>query len=317
MQLTSSQSDSSFEPQFDGQLFYGLEQEPGGTEIKTNLAEIREISKRLNAGVEVVDNADTISPSSMTINFEGEDLPIKRRDVHLGKFINDVVDDPVLETISVYELAKPQEMVESWMANDGETANDSDPFGVVMWPGSIIAAGELVKNREFISDAKTVLILGAGTGVEAQVAAKLGAKKVIATDNNGLTLTLLDHSVKAAGLVDTVQSAEFDIFSDRELPDADVVVAADVLYNPELAQQVGRRCQEVLCRSPRPMLIVTDSQRFHGTDFLESLNQEREAENLLEWEEVGLDRLTVAGILVEDDQEVNIKARLLSVKQSL
>ena len=65
------------------------------------------------------------------------------------------------------------------------------------------------------------------------------------------------------------------------------------------------------------MLIVTDSQRFHGTDFLENLNQEREAENLLEWEEVSLDRLTVAGILIEDDQEVNIKARLLSVKQSL
>lgn len=196
----------AFEPRFDGQLFYGLEQEPGGIEIKTNLAEIRKISKRLNAGVELDDDGNTVSSSSTTINFEGEILPIKRREVPLGKFITSVADDPALKTLSVYELASPQAMVESWMANEGETENDGDPFGVVMWPGSIIAAGELIKRRELIAGNKTVLILGAGTGVEAQVAALLGAEKVIATDNNMLTLALLKHSVSAAGLVDKVQS---------------------------------------------------------------------------------------------------------------
>ena len=73
----------------------------------------------------------------------------------------------------------------------------------------------------------------------------------------------------------------FDVESDEPLPQADVVVAADVLYNKELAIEIGKRCYEVLSintdKVHRPSLIVTDSQRFHGTDFLTELNSKLEA----------------------------------------
>ena len=51
---------------------------------------------------------------------------------------------------------------------------------------------------------KTVLILGAGTGVEAQAAAKLGASEVIATDINKLTLKLLNYGAEYSGFTDVI-----------------------------------------------------------------------------------------------------------------
>jgi len=54
-----------------------------------------------------------------------------------------------------------------------------NPFGVIMWPGSILASKELANHVDEVHNS-TVLVLGAGTGVEAQCAALLGASKVIA-----------------------------------------------------------------------------------------------------------------------------------------
>ena len=51
---------------------------------------------------------------------------------------------------------------------------------------------------------KTVLILGAGTGVEAQAAAILGASEVIATDINKLTLKLLKYGAEFSGFTDVI-----------------------------------------------------------------------------------------------------------------
>jgi predicted nicotinamide N-methyase len=74
-----------------------------------------------------------------------------------------------------------------------------DPFGVVMWPGSILASMELLKHHyrcpQSRIENKTVLVLGAGTGVEAQVAGLLGARKVIATDINQMAMRLLKYAI--------------------------------------------------------------------------------------------------------------------------
>ena len=93
------------------------------------------------------------------------------------------------------------------------------------------------------------------------------------------------------------------------------MVVADVLYNEELSIQIGQRCQEVLSRNPPTKLIVTDTQRFHGTDFLVELNKEREKDGLfrLEWEEHVLNSVTASGVVIEEDQTYDAKTRLLSV----
>lgn len=103
----------------------------------------------------------------------------------------------------------------------------------------------------------------------------------------------------------------FDLFWDEALPRCDVLVAADVLYNEALAQRVGERVLEVLERNPRPKVIVTDSQKFHGTDFLRGLNRKK-GWNLV-WEEYLMKNHTGSGLLVEGDQVYDVKARVLVV----
>lgn len=180
------------------------------------------------------------------------------------------------------------------------------------WPGSILASREMELHKNNIKN-KTVLVLGAGTGVEAQAAAMLGASKVIATDINKLTLKLLKYGADFAGLADIIDCREFDLFSKDKLPECDIVIAADILYNERLAAQVGVRCREIFEREPQPKLIVTDSQRFHGTDFLIALNQERNDASKLCWGYHVLSNVTGSGVAIDGDQTYDVKTRMLSI----
>ena len=122
-------------------------------------------------------------------------LPILSRTLPLG--IN--IEGKELSA-TVWEVEHPSEMMEMWWsAGAADKAKVGDPFGVVMWPGSVMAAREMARHRDEIKG-KTVLLLGAGTGLEAQAAALLGAEKVIATDINKLTLKLLKYGAEKAGL---------------------------------------------------------------------------------------------------------------------
>ena len=170
-----------------------------------------------------------------------------------------------------------------------------------------------------------VLVLGAGTGVEAQTAALLGAKKVIATDINPLSLQLLEYgAIRIEGIASEVVEAKyFDLFSSDPLPECDILVAADTLYNADLARQVGHRLHEAIIRSfedglTPTRIIVTDSQKFHGTNFL--AEQEMMALNVilkegkwkpLQWELETLNDFVGSGVLIDDDQTYDVDVRLL------
>lgn len=235
--------------------------------------------------------------------------------------------------VTVWEMDKPSDLIQEWWSIDESerSARVGDPFGVVMWPGSILAAKELMKlhhspplKSPIVNS--TVLVLGAGTGVEAQTAALLGAKRVIATDINPLTLKLLEYGANDDQRIgDTFEGRFFDIFSDLPLPAADVIIAADVLYNPELAKQVGRRLHEAIVRSfdagaSPTKVIITDSQRFHGTDFLEEVFELRELNamfkegnyELLRWETQKLESVCGSGVLIDEDQTYDVDVRMIS-----
>ena len=240
-------------------------------------------------------------------------------------------DEKKLE-VTVWEMDKPSDLIQEWWSIDEaeRSARVGDPFGVVMWPGSILASQELMTQHfsspemSPVSNA-TVLVLGAGTGVEAQTAALLGAKKVIATDINPLTLKLLEYGAKCDDRIgDTIDAKFFDLFSNEPLPKCDVVIAADVLYNADLAKQVGRRLHEAIVRSfdegsPPTKVIITDSQRFHGTDFLVEVDELRELNELfaeneweqLRWERQNLTNVCGSGVLVDEDQMYDVSARMI------
>lgn len=240
-------------------------------------------------------------------------------------------------------IENPSSLIEKWWSTSSTIATISskttkveDPFGVISWPGSIIASRELAQQHASSSLSSpildsTVLILGAGTGVEAHAAALLGAKHVLATDVNPLSLALLEYGIQQSGLNDVVHCQEFDLCSDENLPESDIVIIADVLYNQDLAKQVGRRCQEILLskqqnnNNKKRALIVTDSQRFHGTDFVPALNRALQSKlnangnddginsELLTWEEYFLKGFTGSGILIPEDQTYDVHTRMLSV----
>jgi predicted nicotinamide N-methyase len=243
-------------------------------------------------------------------------VPIISRTIHIANDMN----------VTVWEMESPSEIIQEWWSIDESerTSRVGDPFGVIMWPGSILASRELMKQHKAVSNA-TVLVLGAGTGVEAQAAAKLGAKKVIATDINPLSLQLLEYGAERIEGIppDVIHAKNFDLFSSDPLPECDILVAADTLYNADLAKQIGVRLHEAIVRSfedghTPTRIIVTDSQKFHGTDFL----AEQEMIDLnaifhdgkwkpLQWELETLKNFCGSGVLIDDDQVYDVDIRVI------
>jgi len=239
-------------------------------------------------------------------------IPIVSRTVSISGSDDD--DYAGIPNVVIWELKEPSVSINAWCIDEPDDTV-SDPFGVVAWPGSVTASRELIKCGDNGIRNTTVLVLGAGTGVEAQVAALMGASRVIATDANELTLRLLRHGAEMAGLDCIIECKVFDLFSGEKLPDCDIVVAADLMYSKEIAKQLFRRCIEFLNR-PHPVgtskLIVTDSQRFHGTDFLRDI-QEQTDHTQATWVEQSLQNFTGSGVAIEEDQTYNVKTRLLKI----
>lgn len=239
-------------------------------------------------------------------------MNVRSRDVPLGDF-----------NVTVWELEKPSELMQEWWAidEDERSARVGDPFGVVSWPGSVVASKLL--SEEDLTNA-TVLTLGAGVGVETQAAAILGARHVVATDINPLTLKLLKFGADCEERIEdgVVEAMRFDLFSNDPLPKSDVIIAADVLYNSRLAKRIGKRIHEAIVRSfdegDAPVkLIVTDSQSFHGTDFLQEpelkdLNAmfKEESWEELRWEDTKC-RFCGSGVMIDADQVYDVDVRTM------
>ena len=227
--------------------------------------------------------------------------------------IIDVVSRSVQVTedwsLTIWEKHEPADTVEHYWNTQGGCAKALDPFGLVNWPGSVVAAQELLKYKDEIQNA-VVVIIGAGTGVEAQAIAMLGAKKVIATDYNPTTLKLLEYGASNAGLENVITTQHFDLFSTERIPDCDILIAADVMYSEKLSTILSNRCREALRKANPPKILVSDSQRF--ADFVPRLRQQL-GDDSLHWEERLLDSFTGSGVMINDDQTYDVKARVLAI----
>lgn len=121
-----------------------------------------------------------------------------------------------------------------------------------------------------------------------------------------------------------MEAKYFDLFSEEALPACDILIAADVLYNPDLANQVGRRLHEAIVRSfeegkSPTKVVVTDSQKFHGTNFLEEVAELKELNTMFEegdweqlkWETEKLENVCGSGVLVDEDQVYDVEIRMI------
>eukprot|EP00547_Thalassionema_nitzschioides_P006686 CAMPEP_0194218606 /NCGR_PEP_ID=MMETSP0156-20130528/24138_1 /TAXON_ID=33649 /ORGANISM="Thalassionema nitzschioides, Strain L26-B" /LENGTH=265 /DNA_ID=CAMNT_0038948017 /DNA_START=73 /DNA_END=870 /DNA_ORIENTATION=- len=242
--------------------------------------------------------------SSSTRQIELEDggtMEIIPRTVH-------ITDD---WSIQVWEKYQPSVIIEHYWESQFGRSKALDPFGLVNWPGSVVATTELRRHRQDIANS-TVLVVGAGVGVEAQALAQLGAKSVIATDYNPTTLKLLEYGVKAAGLDDVITARYFDLTGNKPLPECDIMVASDVMYSDQLAKVICLRCIELFQRNGK--ILVSDSQRL--ADFLPAL-QKTLGDESLSWEEHNLEAFSGSGVMIDEDQTYNVEARILRIGWTL
>jgi methylase of polypeptide subunit release factors len=109
--------------------------------------------------------------------------------------------------VTVWEWDAPAVIMEHyWSVQQNFCSQQKvlDPFGLVSWPGAVVAAREMLAYKKEIQNSK-VLVLGAGPGVEAQALAMLGAKQVIASDVHPTTLRLLRYGAQQSGLDGIIQ----------------------------------------------------------------------------------------------------------------
>jgi predicted nicotinamide N-methyase len=179
----------------------------------------------------------------------------------------------------------------------------------------VIASQELYKHREVAVEKQSILILGAGVGLEAQASALFGAKEVLATDIHPTTLQQLRFGVEQEEAISDktiVETKILDLFAheDQPIPTCDTMIIADVLYNELLASQVALRIVEAWLLNPKIHILVTDSQRFVPT-FVQELNELLESAGgpSVEWEEQTLKSFTGSGVCIDDDQTYDIIVR--------
>lgn len=134
-------------------------------------------------------------------------------------------------------LAVPQSGV--WtVAQDGVP-----PYWAWCWPGGLVLARHIMANPGLVSG-RTVLDLGAGSGLLAIAAALSGAKGVAAcdTDANAIAVISLNAALNAVA----VKTIAADLL-DGPAPEAEIILVGDLFYERELAARVVaflNRCLE-------------------------------------------------------------------------
>jgi predicted nicotinamide N-methyase len=201
---------------------------------------------------------------------------------------------------------------------------EQDPYGVVLWPSAKLVGNVLLERFSSAElQALTILELGTGTGLVSLVAARAGCKKVIATDFNPLTLSIVKRAAVVNGIPEgciTTQLFDVKAHSTQPLPACDLLLVADMLYEPATAVAVARRVAEVVRMNddggPGVRVIVGDSPNRPGRSHFVSALKELLPERAGEIEFVKIAGESVVGVrndLISDKRSVTKQPRALEM----
>ncbi|HUZ90902.1 MAG TPA: 50S ribosomal protein L11 methyltransferase, partial [Methylocella sp.] len=108
------------------------------------------------------------------------------------------------------------------------------PYWAYDWGGGLALARHILNYPEIVAG-RTVLDLGAGSGIVGIAAAKSGAKHVIAADIDRYAIAAIGLNSTANGVA---ISAFFGDLTAASPPEVDVVLVGDLFYEEDLAQRV-------------------------------------------------------------------------------
>ncbi|CAE7636697.1 C42C1.13 [Symbiodinium necroappetens] len=179
--------------------------------------------------------------------------------------------------LSVLEASLPEQerLVEDALEQPIASAG-SDPYGLVLWPAAQVVAAALIGLLGTYGKKRParVVELGAGTGL-CSLAAVATGHQALATDYREEPLALLRQ---AAALNENQLSKRLPVdtalldFTKEDVPEADVVVAADLLYLRSTSQALAAGCLAALRRGAQ--VLVGDTGRPGRPAFLDVLKQE-------------------------------------------
>lgn len=163
---------------------------------------------------------------------------------------------PLVPDIQLYLLKEiwPKEQIDGPVLN---AIMEAPPYWTFCWASGQALAYWLLANSEMVRG-KTVLDVGSGSGVVAIAAAKAGAQRVIACD--------IDENARAAISANTaLNGVEVELAEDLYacIDQADVLTAADILYDPDNMPlvEVFRQVEKVLLADSRVPNLNPDGYR--------------------------------------------------------
>jgi len=171
---------------------------------------------------------------------------------------------PLCPEIQTFHAGGADGELPLWLALERAVGRHVDaPFFAVPWPAAQLVA-RLMLDEAVPVKGQRVVELGCGQGLVAVVAALRGARAT-ATDIDPLALSVTRALADAHGVTVDVRLTDLndEIAVIDAVRGADVVVAADVVYNEALARSLAARLPTVIASVP--FVIVADSGRpfFH------------------------------------------------------
>ncbi|KAJ8904885.1 hypothetical protein NDN08_001399 [Rhodosorus marinus] len=147
------------------------------------------------------------------------------------------------------------------------------PYWADLWPSALVLSNEIICRRsEF--QGSLVLEIGCGLGLCGMAAALAGAESVLLSDNDPLAVDVARMNAENNSRIlpeATVEHRILDWRAPAAWPrDFDIVIAADVLYEPSFADDIANLLPLVLKKGGR-LLLADPFIRPHREYFLDSL----------------------------------------------
>jgi methyltransferase-like protein 23 len=154
------------------------------------------------------------------------------------------------------------------------SAEQKLPYGIVLWPAAIALAHEIVARGAAWFEGKTVLELGAGTGLPGIVAVALGAQKVVQTDRSDVALYVCKKNAARNGLpvVERIETRVADYTDWKEEERYDVILGSDILYAEPLHPHLRKIFEKNL--TPGGSILLSDPFRQASFTLIEALASE-------------------------------------------